>query len=132
MIRFNQSLLKFTLVLATTLLVVFGIHYGYLVKFQPQVEVSEIALTYLVNFLMGWGVTFALYKLRIKYAHSLGFIFMGGSMLKFIIYFFTLHPIYKADGDVSALEFGFFFIPYGISLAFETLFISQILNETEY
>ncbi len=132
MIRFNQSLIKFTIVLAVTLLVVFGMHSGYLIQFKPEVNVSEIALTYLVNFLMGWGVTFALYKLRVKYAHSLGFIFMAGSMLKFLIYFFTLHPLYKADGDVSALEFGFFFIPYGISLAFETLFISQILNEAEY
>ena len=132
MIRFNQSLVKFTIVLAITLFVVFGIHYGYLVSYRPEVNVSQIAITYVVNFLMGWGVTFALYKLRVKYAHSLGFIFMAGSMLKFLIYFFTLHPLYKADGDVSALEFGFFFIPYGISLAFETLFISQILNEAEY
>ena len=132
MIRFHQSLIKFTIVLAATLVVVFGIHSGYLIAFNPEANVSEIAITYLVNFLMGWGVTFLLYKLREKYFHSLGFIFMAGSMLKFLVYFVALHPFYQADGDVSALEFGFFFIPYGIALAFETLFISQVLNNTEY
>jgi hypothetical protein len=93
---------------------------------------SEIAITYGVNFVLGFAITFGLYKLKDKYAHSLGFIFMGGSMFKFLIFFLTLQPIYKADGEITSLEFGYFFIPYAISLAFETLFISQILNETKY
>lgn len=132
MIPFNQSLSRFTLFLGGTLVVFLGIHYVTLNLMASDFETSDIGLTYMINFILGIGITYGLYKLRIKYAHSLGFIFMGGSMFKFVIFFLAIQPLYTVDGVVSGLEFGFFFIPYGVSLAFETMFISQILNETEF
>ena len=132
MIAFHQSIRRFSILLFLTLLVSFGIHYGFLFFYDSEFLVMDIAVTYSVNFLLGVGITFGLYRLKDKYAHSLGFIFMGGSMFKFLIFFLALQPIYKADGDISSLEFGYFFIPYAITLAFETLFISQVLNETEF
>ncbi|MGB0807037.1 MAG: hypothetical protein ACPGRC_10120 [Salibacteraceae bacterium] len=132
MIRFNQSIGRFSIYLFITLVISFGIHFGYLIFLGSDTNWVEIATTYGVNFILGLSITLVLYKLKDKYAHSLGFIFMGGSMFKFLIFFMALQPIYKADGNISSLEFGYFFIPYGISLAFETLFISQILNETKY
>lgn len=132
MIGFNQSIGKFSLVLFATLVLSFGIHFAFLNVFHPNFNISDIALTYGVNFLLGVGITYGLFRLKDKYAHSLGFIFMAGSMFKFLIFFLAIQPIYKADGEVSSLEFGYFFIPYAISLAFETLFISRILNETEF
>jgi hypothetical protein len=56
---------------------------------------------------------------------------MAGSMFKFLIFFLAIQPVYKADGEVTGLEFAYFFIPYAISLVYETLFISQILNEAD-
>lgn len=132
MISFNQSLSRFTLFLGVTLMVFFCVHYAYLLLMVSNFETSDIGLTYMINFILGIGITYGLYKLRTKYAHSLGFIFMGGSMFKFLVFFLAIQPLYTADGVVSGLEFGFFFIPYGVSLAFETMFISQILNETEF
>ncbi len=132
MIPFNQSLSRFTFFLGTSLGVAFCFHFLFLVTYITEYQFWDIGVTYLINFFLGVGITYGLFKLRVKYAHSLGFIFMAGSMLKFLIFFLAIQPIYKADGHVSVLEFCFFFIPYAISLAFETMFISQILNDTEF
>lgn len=132
MIGFNQSVTRFILVLLVSLALMFGIHLGYLLFVADSYDLNHLILAYIVNFVMGVGITFGLYKLKEKYAHSLGFIFMGGSMLKFVIFFLAIYPFYMEDGEMSSLEFGYFFIPYAITLVFETLFISQILNETEY
>jgi hypothetical protein len=130
--RFNQSISRFSIVLFLSLIVAFFIHFGYLYLFVSDTDWVNIGITYTFNLILGLSVTYVLFRLKEKYAHSLGFIFMAGSMFKFLVFFLVLQPIYKEDGEVSSLEFGFFFIPYGISLLLETLFISQVLNEADF
>ena len=132
MIAFKQSVSRFSLFLFLTLLISFGIHFSYLHFYVSGYSINDIGITYVINFFLGLGITYGLFRLKDKYADTLGFIFMAGSMFKFLIFFLAIQPIYKADGDVSVLEFGYFFIPYAVSLAFETMFISQILNEAEF
>ncbi|MFT4754032.1 MAG: hypothetical protein ACI9GM_000100 [Salibacteraceae bacterium] len=132
MIAFNQSIGRFSFVLFFSLLISFGCHFCYLHFYVPGYAINDIVITYVIHFFLGLAITYGLYRLKEKYAHSLGFVFMGGSMFKFLIFFLAIQPIYKADGQVSALEFGYFFIPYTLSLVFETLFISQILNTSDF
>ena len=53
---------------------------------------------------------------------------MAGSGLKFLLFFLLFYPSYKADGNMSTLEFISFFIPYAICLILEVSYLSKELN----
>src|SRR5210317_954053 len=63
---------------------------------------------YVCNVLMAGVIYAILYILRIKFRNQIGFLFMGGSFLKFAIFFIIFYPIYKEDGQISRLEFATF------------------------
>ena len=54
---------------------------------------------------------------------------MGGSFLKFAVFFVVFYPSYKADGDIQKVEFAAFFVPYVLALIVETYFASKMLNQ---
>jgi hypothetical protein len=54
---------------------------------------------------------------------------MGGSFVKFLFFFIFLYPYYKLDGGLDSLEFAAFFVPYLISLIFETLGVIEFLKK---
>ncbi|WP_372945595.1 DUF6168 family protein [Muriicola sp.] len=84
-------------------------------------------LSYTVNFLLASGIFILLYMLRRKYKYQIGFIYMGGSLLKFLVFFLLFYPGYREDALVTKSEFGAFFIPYLLCLLFETVFTAKIL-----
>ena len=57
-----------------------------------------------------------------------GFVFMGGSILKFGVFFFFIYPDFKADGLVGSDELTLFFVPYLISLFSMTYAASRVLQ----
>ncbi len=86
-----------------------------------------IYLSYMVNFLLAAGIFVFLYGLRKKYKNQIGFMYMGGSLLKFMVFFIVFYPDYRADGMVTRSEFGAFFVPYLLCLILETVFTAKIL-----
>ncbi len=84
-------------------------------------------LSYSVNFLLATGIFVLLFLLRKKYKHQIGFIYMGGSLLKFLVFFLLFYPGYREDAMVTRSEFGAFFVPYLLCLLFETVFTAKIL-----
>ena len=52
---------------------------------------------------------FGLYWFREKWRDQIGFLFLGGSMLKFLFFFIVFYPFYNADGNMETLEFTIFF-----------------------
>ncbi|THD69353.1 hypothetical protein E7Z59_03235 [Robertkochia marina] len=83
---------------------------------------------YLANALLAVLILVIIYWLRKKYFSQIGFLFLAGSMLKFAVFFIWFSPAYKADGILSKAEFIGFFIPYFISLVFESLAVYRLLN----
>ena len=73
-------------------------------------------------------VFFAIYIFRDKYRDLLGFFFLGGSLLKFTLFFIFLYPGFNQDGSLERLEFLVFFVPYGFALVLETFFLVKLLN----
>jgi hypothetical protein len=59
-----------------------------------------------------------------------GVVFMGGSMLKFGLFFLLSYPNFKADGLVGRDELSLFFVPYLISLFSMTYAASRVLQRT--
>ncbi len=86
-------------------------------------------LSYCVNVFLAVSGYFIIYKLRLKHPEKLGFIFMGLSGLKFVVFFIVLQPLYNEDDNMSIIEFGMFFIPYFVTTSTETIALARILNK---
>ncbi len=119
----------FSVRLLLILSVVFCIHILLLYFLNFPLFKDMIVLSYVINAVLAIGIFGVLFKLKDKYGSQLGFLFLGGSFLKFIVFFVVFYPVFKADGQVTSLEFSSFFIPYIISLLFETFSLVKWLNK---
>ena len=122
---------RFALVLLGVLTIVFTGHLLVLQGLEKPLWNDMILLSYLLNFLLALGIFLVLYFLKEKVSNAIGFLFMGGSLLKFVVFFIVFYPAYKNDGEVSKSEFAAFFVPYLISLVLETYFASKMLRGME-
>jgi hypothetical protein len=120
---------KFSGLLTIVLGIVFAIHLSILKYLGISLFGDRIIAAYLINLILAIIIYGAMLRLRNKYESQLGFIFMFGSALKFIIFFIYFYPFYKADGTISKLEFTAFFVPYVICLIIETSSLSKWLNK---
>lgn len=93
-----------------------------------QQLVGVLGGSYLMNVLLAALIYTVIIRLRKQHAEKLGFVFLIGSGLKFLCFFLFLNPIFKADGDLSNLEFATFFIPYALTTAIETIALVRELN----
>ncbi|MBD0850569.1 DUF6168 family protein [Maribacter arenosus] len=124
-----NPIVQFLIVLTLSLGFAFLLHITVLnAEGLPQYD-NLIGLSYLVNSILAAIIFIALYIFRGKLKNQIGFLFMGGSFLKFIFFFLLFYPAYKMDGEMSRLEFAAFFIPYGISLVIETVFTAKMLKK---
>ncbi|PCJ97686.1 MAG: hypothetical protein COA50_04400 [Flavobacteriaceae bacterium] len=90
-----------------------------------------IIKSYLVNGVLAALIYVLLFSFRKKLKNQIGFLFIAGSFLKFIVFFIVFYPVYKVDSEMSRLEFAAFFAPYAISLIIETIFMSKMLKKLE-
>lgn len=127
----DNLIFQFLTVITVVLAVVFVAHIGVLHLYELPLFADKIVLSYLVNYVMAAAIFIILYKLRHKLKTQIGFLFMFGSALKFLVFFIVFHPIYTADGNITKHEFFAFFLPYGISLVLETYFAAQMLKKME-
>jgi hypothetical protein len=88
-----------------------------------------LPLSYIVNGLMAFVIYALLYFFRHRLKSQIGFLFMGGSFLKFLFFFLLFYPVYHSDGTMNRLEFAAFFVPYGICLLLETIFTAKMLQK---
>jgi len=124
-----SSFSKFSLLLITVLCVVFGLHIFILQQLGHPVFSHLIIEAYLLNCGLAMVIYLTLYLLKKKMPTQLGFLYMGGSFLKFLFFFIFFYPYYKLDGNLDSFEFTAFFIPYVISLIFETLGVIEFLKK---
>jgi hypothetical protein len=124
-----NDFLKFSLLLLALLLAALAMHLFILKGFGLPMWDNKILLAYSVNYILAVAIYGALYLLQEKMTSQLGFLYMGGSLLKFLFFFTLFYPSYKLDGEMSNAEFGAFFIPYAISLILETSGIIKFLKK---
>ncbi|RDY59856.1 hypothetical protein [Flagellimonas nanhaiensis] len=124
-------LTKFILLLIVLLTISFGAHLFVMsAKGLPLFE-NLIVRSYVVNGILAVIIYGLLYRFREKFKNQIGFLFMGGSFIKFIFFFLLFYPTYKSDGEMSSPEFAAFFVPYAIALFLETYFTSKMLKSLE-
>jgi len=108
---------------------VFGLHLFLLQSKGLPLFDNKILVSYIINTFLTIGIVFLLFKLKEKYTNQIGFLFLGSSFVKFLIFFILFHGAYNTDGNIEPLEFLAFFIPYSICLVLETIYLSKWLNE---
>ena len=85
-------------------------------------------LCYSFNFGLAVLIFWAVLATHKKNTMLVGAVFMGGSILKFGIFFLFIYPDFKADGLVGRDELSLFFVPYLISLFSMTYAASRVLQ----
>lgn len=126
-----RDLLTFGATLILVLSVVASLHAAYLYANDLLIPADLLLLGYGLNFLLAIGLYTGLTYLASNQSPYLGFAFLFGSALKFIVYFLIFDPIFKRDGSLSAQEFFYFFIPYFSCLTVETIALVRLLNRSE-
>ena len=121
--------LHFILILFASLLIAFVLHFFILKNLDLPPFDNMLVASYIINFLLAIAIFIGLFYARKKLKNALGFLFMGGSLIKFAVFFIIFYPVYRADGEIQSTEFAAFFIPYLTALILETYFASKMLNQ---
>ncbi len=124
-----NSFSKFSFTLLLVLTLVFSCHIFILHHLGFPLFENRIIAAYVLNYILAIGIYFTLFLLKTKMADQLGFLYMAGSLVKFLFFFLFFYPYYKLDGGLDSLEFAAFFSPYLISLIFETLGVIEFLKK---
>lgn len=129
MIHIDTILKKLYTQLFLLLVVVFLIHIGILNFLVLPLFENKIILSYVINLLLAAIIFTAIYRLKETQKDNLGFLFIGGSFIKFLVFFLLFYPFFKLDGNIDKLEFSSFFVPYIVCLVIETTSLSKFLNK---
>ena len=127
----KHPIVLFTLFLTFTFAVFFLFHLSILRTYGFDPLGNKILLSYIVNFVLAACIYVSLFFLRKKLKNQIGFLFMTGSLLKFVIFFLVFYPVYREDGQMDKLEFASFFIPYALGLVIETIFTAKMLKSLD-
>ena len=118
-----------------TLLVMLGASFGLhsLIRGQSGLDPMGdlLVVSYLFNFFMAFAIVAGLYAVRFRMKQQIGFLFIAGSLLKFLVFFLFFYPSFTSDGNISRAEFSSFFVPYFLALATETYFTASMLKNLE-
>ena len=128
-ILMSSTFIRFIVILIIALSVAFCVHIFILNMLKFPLFNDKIMLSYLINALLAGIIFFSLQKLKERYKNQIGFLFLFGSALKFVVFFILFFPSYKADGFMDKMEFAAFFVPYVVCLVLETYSIAQMLNK---
>ncbi|PHQ56515.1 MAG: hypothetical protein COC16_02960 [Lutibacter sp.] len=131
MINMSKPSIGFCVKLLLVLGVVFGIHITILSYLGLPLFDNYILASYSVNYVLAVAIYITLYKLRMKYLDLLGFAFMGGSFIKFAVYFIFFNSSFKENGNVSFNEAISFLSPYLTCLMIETFYLIKLLNSKD-
>ena len=127
----NKQIVDFCLKLAVALSIIFGIHIAILSFLKIYIFGNLMIPSYFVNYFLAAAIYILLIKLKKKYSHLLGFVFMIGSFLKFLVFFIFFYPIFKLDGAITTVETTSFLVPYFSCLIVETYYLIKLLNRED-
>ncbi len=113
-----------TILITSLLFLSFLVHFTFLE--QPSFDVLFICYAF------NWAWTVAFLALvsfgSEKYLRQLGFLFLYMSLVKFGFFLFLIKPLLTLDLGVRSEHFSFFFVPYAISMVYETVSTVRAMN----
>lgn len=127
----NRKNKIFILALFTALAIAFIVHIILHIAYKFPLFGSYVILSYAFNFSYVLAEVWFLQKRQQKPNANLGSTYLILSMIKFVFFFALFIPLFKMDGATDRFEFFGFFIPYSISLLAGTVFLIQMLKESD-
>lgn len=127
----NNFILKFVITSFVLLCISLLIHQMLIEKLEENLFTSSLVISYITNYLLAVIIFLVIDKIRLKQTAIIGYIFLFGSLLKFLVYFTLIYPLLTAEGSLTKQKFFFFFIPYAICLIVEAVFLTKLLNMNE-
>jgi hypothetical protein len=125
----RQLKFKTALFFVSAFAVVLLIHLGILSVLETHLWDNKLLLSYGSNFCLAAIILWTLFKVFERNTEHVGMLFMGSSLLKFMLFFLVFYPAYKADGNIQKSEAITFFIPYFTGLFLETGILVRKLNK---
>jgi len=117
------------------LILVLSISFGIHAFLRTTIELSPfgdlLVWCYVTNLVLAFGIVVFIHSLRHKMKTQLGFLFIAGSFLKFLLFFIFFYPSFTQDEMISKSEFSSFFVPYFLALVTETYFTAVLLKTLE-
>ncbi|ANW97345.1 hypothetical protein AXE80_14035 [Wenyingzhuangia fucanilytica] len=92
-----------------------------------SIPVLNIQLSYLINAAASISMCSVIYLLKKSFESQIGFIFLGLSAIKMILLFVLLDPTNEL-GTVAKADALAFFVPFGLNLVTELIFIVKMLK----
>mgnify|MGYP001246638840 CR=1 FL=1 len=89
---------------------------------------DNLITLYLFNGIIAVLVVGSAFLFRKKHKDYIAFYFFGGTIIKLLLFFILIFPLYKQDNNISKLEFLSFFTPYSLTLIIETISLVRLLN----
>jgi hypothetical protein len=126
-----HKIIIFSIRLVILASIVFYVHIELLKYYDLPPFDNMIIEGYYANIILAIFIYSSLTFLQKKYNDQLGFLFMAGSFLKFGVFFVFFSSEFKADNEITRLEFLSFFVPYIVCLLVETLGIIKVLNPSK-
>lgn len=109
----------------------FGIH-AFMRHYNELNPLGDLLVwSYVTNLILAFGIVVFIHSLRHKMKTQLGFLFIAGSFLKFLLFFIFFYPSFTQDEVISQSEFSSFFVPYFLALVIETYFTAVLLKNLE-
>ncbi|QCX01829.1 hypothetical protein FGM00_17525 [Aggregatimonas sangjinii] len=126
-----NPVVSFLLILLVALAGIFFTHITLLERFDEPKYGNLIQTSYLVNAALAAFIYLFLFIFQKKLKNYIGYLFIGGSFIKFTVFFILFYPVYRSDGEMDKLEFAAFFVPYAICLVIETVFTAKMLKKLD-
>ena len=121
----NKNLILFHFYIIALLSLSYVVHHNI-------IDYDYLFLFYTINLVLAVIIYWLFFFTRNKQEEYMGFYFLLGTILKFIVFFTIVFPIFKNDdGDVSKMEFFSFFTPYLLSLFVETTSLISLLHSAK-
>ena len=89
---------------------------------------ENLKILYLFNALIAVLVVVSAFLFRKKHKDYIAFYFFGGTIVKSLLFFILILPLFKQDNDISERVLSFF-VPYLLTLLVETLSLVRLLNK---
>ncbi len=121
----NSSLLVFYVFLITSLTISFFLH-------NKLIESEALLTLYIINALIAAVIYNFAYFFRKTQQDYLGYYFLAGTAIKFVVFFIYVLPKFKEDGEQTTEEFFSFFTPYMIALLVETISLLFLAKKQQY
>ena len=117
----TKFIVWFHLLLLLILMPTYFVHQHYYIT-------ENLTSLYLFNALIAIVVVCSAFLFRKKHKEYIAFYFFGGTIIKLLLFFVLIFPLYKQDNNISRIEFLSFFVPYLLTLLVETISLARLLS----